>query len=135
MNEFFPNQACLWGSDSKERISVRGRREGGSPIMQEPVPPKILVPRSWYQDLGTKILVPRFWYQDLGIRMLVLGSWYQHLKVTSPPWKVLGDLRSQNAKVVAPPGQTRGDLNMTKILYVLQSCPSVAPYDVLQSID
>ena len=22
-----------------------------------------MVPRSWYQDLGTKILVPRSWYQ------------------------------------------------------------------------
>ena len=33
--------------------------------MQGPVPPKILVPRSWYQDLGTKILVPGSWYQDL----------------------------------------------------------------------
>ena len=27
--------------------------------MQGPVPPKILVSRSWYQDVGTKILVPR----------------------------------------------------------------------------
>ena len=62
---FFPNQACLWGSYSNERISVRRRREGGSPVTQGPVPPKILVPRSWYQDLGTKILVPRSWYQDL----------------------------------------------------------------------
>ena len=65
---------------------------------------KILVPRSWYQNLGTNILVPE--------------SWYQNLKVTSPPWKVLGDLSSKNAKVVAPPGQKRGDLNMTKIQYI-----------------
>ena len=56
---FSPNQACLWGSYSNERISVSGRREGGSPITLGPVPPKILVPRSWYQDLGTRILVPR----------------------------------------------------------------------------
>ena len=41
---FFPNQACLWGSYSNERISVSGCREGGSPIMQGPVPPKILPP-------------------------------------------------------------------------------------------
>ena len=27
--------------------------------------PFFLVPRSWYQDLGTKILIPRSWYQDL----------------------------------------------------------------------
>ena len=46
-----------------------GRREGGSPVMQGPVPPKILVPRSWYQDPGTKILVPRSWYQDLGAKI------------------------------------------------------------------
>ena len=30
---------------------------------------KILVPGSWYQDLGTKILVPGSWYQDLGNRI------------------------------------------------------------------
>ena len=54
MSFFFPNPACLWGSYNKEKISVRVGREGGSPIMQGPVPPKILVPRSWYQDLGTK---------------------------------------------------------------------------------
>ena len=29
---------------------MRVVREGGSPVMQGPVPPKILVPRSWYQD-------------------------------------------------------------------------------------
>ena len=29
---FFPSQACLWSSYKKERISVRVRREGGSPI-------------------------------------------------------------------------------------------------------
>ena len=34
----------------------------------------ILVPRSWYQDLGTKILVP-----DPGTKILVPGSWYQIL--------------------------------------------------------
>ena len=77
-----------------------------------------------YQDLGTRILVPvpGSWYQDLCTK--IQRSRYQHpstqiivsLKVASPPWKVLGDLRSKNAKVVAPPGQTRGDLNMTKIL-------------------
>ena len=61
----FPNQACLWVSYNNKRISVTGRREGGSPVMQGPVSPKILVPRSWYQDLGTRILVPAFWYQDL----------------------------------------------------------------------
>ena len=82
---FFPNQACLWGSYSNERISVRVRREGGSPVTQGPVPPKILVPRSWYLDLGTKIesgtkiLVPKSWYQNLGTKILVLGSWYQDL--------------------------------------------------------
>ena len=64
----------MWGSYSKERISVRIVREGGSPIMQGPVPPEILVPRflvprSWYQDLDTKILVPRSWCQDLGTKI------------------------------------------------------------------
>ena len=39
-----PNQACLWGSYSKERISVRVNREGGSPVMQDRFPQ-----RSWYQ--------------------------------------------------------------------------------------
>ena len=54
---FFPNQACLWGSYSKERISVDEGREGGSPAMQDRFPQ-----RSWYRDLGTKILVvPRSW--------------------------------------------------------------------------
>ena len=38
---------------------------GGSLQRTRLVPPKILVPRYWYQDLGTKILVPRSWYQDL----------------------------------------------------------------------
>ena len=66
---FFPNQACLWGSYSKERISVRVVREGGSPVTLGPVPPKILVPGSWYQDLGTRILVPRSWYRDLGTKI------------------------------------------------------------------
>ena len=50
--QFFPNQACLWGSYSKERISVRVVREGGSPVTLGPVPPKILVPRSWYKTYG-----------------------------------------------------------------------------------
>ena len=54
MPTFYPNQACLWGAYSKERISVRVGREGGSPVTLGPVPPKILVPRSWYQDPGTK---------------------------------------------------------------------------------
>ena len=49
---FFPNQACLWGSYSKERISVGVVRVGGSPIMQGPVPPKILVPRSTESPRG-----------------------------------------------------------------------------------
>ena len=40
---------------------------------------KILVPGSWYQDLGTRILVPGSWYQDLGTKILVPGSWYQDL--------------------------------------------------------
>ena len=34
---------------------------------------RILVPRSWYQDLGTKILVPGSWYQNPGTR--IPGSW------------------------------------------------------------
>ena len=43
--------------------------------------PFFLVPRSWYQDLGTKILAPGSWYQDLGTRILVSRSlgepvWY-----------------------------------------------------------
>ena len=50
----FPNQACLWGSYNKERISVRVGREGRSPVALGPVPPKILVPSSWYQDFGTQ---------------------------------------------------------------------------------
>ena len=32
---------------------------GRFPHHAGPVPPKILVPRSWYQDAGTKILVPK----------------------------------------------------------------------------
>ena len=40
---------------------------------------RILVPRSWYQDLGTKILVPGSWYQDLGTKIMVPRSWYQDL--------------------------------------------------------
>ena len=63
------------GSYSKERTSVRVRRQGGSPSMQGPVPPKILVPRSWYQDPGTKILVPRSWYQDLKFRNQRAVNW------------------------------------------------------------
>ena len=47
---FFPNQACLWGSYKNERISVRIKLEGGSPVTQDRVPPKILVPGSWYQE-------------------------------------------------------------------------------------
>ena len=34
---------------------------------------RILVPGSWYQDLGTS------WYQDLGTKILVPRSWYQDL--------------------------------------------------------
>jgi len=49
---FLPNQACLWGSDSLERISVRVVREGGSPVTQD------RPQRSCYQDLGTRILIP-----------------------------------------------------------------------------
>ena len=44
---------------------------------------KILVPKSWYQDLGTRILVPKSWYQDLGTKILVSRSWFQNLKVRS----------------------------------------------------
>ena len=59
-----PNQACLWGSYSNERILVRVGREGGSPVMQ-----------GNQKDLGTKILVPRSWYQDLwGNRSWVTGG-------------------------------------------------------------
>ena len=32
---------------------------------------EILVPGSWYQDLGTRILIPRSWCQDLGTKILV----------------------------------------------------------------
>ena len=42
---------------------------GGSLQRTRLVPPKILVPRSWYQDLGTRILVPGSWYQDLGTKI------------------------------------------------------------------
>ena len=47
---------------------------------------KILVPRSWYQDPGTKILVPISWYQDPGTKILVPRSWYQDLgtKILEP---------------------------------------------------
>ena len=40
---------------------------------------RILVSGSWYQDLGTRILVPRSWCQDPGTRILVPESWYQDL--------------------------------------------------------
>ena len=36
--------------------------------------PWILVPRSWYRDLGTRILVPRSWYQDLGTKIQDPGT-------------------------------------------------------------
>ena len=95
----FPQPGCLWGSFSKERISVTVCRESSSPIMQERFPERawyrdlgtkisapdlgtrILVPISWYQDLVPRSwhqdLVPRSWYQDLGTRILVPRSWYQ----------------------------------------------------------
>ena len=43
----------------------------------------ILVPGSWYQDLGTKILVPSSWCQDLGTKILVPESWYENLGTVS----------------------------------------------------
>ena len=58
-------------SDPSQRLSSRGQSlrdpspPGGSLQRTRLVPPKILVPRSWYQDLGTKILVSGSWYQDL----------------------------------------------------------------------
>ena len=48
-------------SDPSQRLSSRGQSlrdpspPGGSLQRTRLVPPKILVPRSWYQDLGTKI--------------------------------------------------------------------------------
>ena len=48
IREVFLNQACLWGSYSKEGISVKVGRESRYPVMQYRVPH-----RSWYQDLGT----------------------------------------------------------------------------------
>ena len=72
---FFSKQACLWGSNIPERISVRVAREGGYPSCRTGSPKdlgtNILVLRSWYQNLGTKILVPRCWYQDFGTKILV----------------------------------------------------------------
>ena len=68
----FPNQGCLCGSYNKERIWVRVRRDGVSPVMQERFPQ-----RSWYQDLGTRHVVPRSWYQHLGTKILVPRSWNQ----------------------------------------------------------
>ena len=72
---------------------------GRARILAPDLGTRILVPGSWYQDLGTKIygaperlrlsgfpfffgieiLVPRSWYQDLGTKILVQRSWYQHL--------------------------------------------------------
>ena len=46
---FSSNKAC-WGSDSKERISVRVPGEGGSPVTLDRFPQ-----RSWQQDRGTHI--------------------------------------------------------------------------------
>ena len=37
---FFPNQACLLGSYSKERISVSVSRESGSPVTKDRFPPR-----------------------------------------------------------------------------------------------
>ena len=104
---FSPNQACLWGSHNKERISVRVVREGGSPI----TPPKILVPRSWYQDLATKILVP--------------GSW-DHKSYGSGAQK-----RTENKKLVPilpdrPPwaAVTRTTILHALNVYIMHPCPS-----------
>ena len=72
-------------SDPSQRLSPRGQSlrdpspPGGSLQRTRLVPPKILVPRSWYQDPGTKILVPRSWYQDPGTKIVVPRSWYQDL--------------------------------------------------------
>ena len=58
---FLPNQACLWGSYSDERISVTGVREGGSPVTLGPVPPKILsVGPSGLAQAGPKWVGPRW---------------------------------------------------------------------------
>ena len=69
-------------SDPSQRLSSRGQSlrdlspPGGSLQRTRLVPPKILVPRSWYQDLGTKILVPRSWYQDLVPRSWHGQAWH-----------------------------------------------------------
>ena len=55
MPHFSPTRACLWGSYSLERISVRPPREGGCPSPRTGSP----------KGLGARILVPRSWYQDL----------------------------------------------------------------------
>ena len=68
-------------SDPSQRLSSRGQSlrdpssPGGSLQRTRLVPPKTLVLRSWYQDLGTKILVPRSWYQDFGTKILGPRSW------------------------------------------------------------
>ena len=72
-------------------LEVQGRASRGLHFFPEPImnlrthngpgnPSRTLVPRSWYQDLGTKILVSKPWYQDLGTKILVPRSWYQDLR-------------------------------------------------------
>ena len=68
---FFPSQACLncscYGLFPQPGLPVgflqsrkdigQSRARGRFPHHPGPVPPKILEPGSWYQDLGTRILV------------------------------------------------------------------------------
>ncbi len=70
---------------------------------------KILVPRSWYQDLGTRILVPGSWYQDLGTKILVPRSWYQDLGTSnSRPWRSIGSFMYIGSAGPGPGGRADG---------------------------
>ena len=56
MRFLFPNQACLRGSCSPERISVRIPRDGGSPVTLDRFPQ-----RSWYHDLGAHLFAVKMY--------------------------------------------------------------------------
>ena len=73
-----------------------------SPPATKILVPRILVPRSWYQDLGAKILVLRPWYQDPGTKILVPK------KNGEPERRSLSVCRGARGAAGPPPGGLGG---------------------------